>query len=351
MDFSDVQIIDIFIRCGALGQLILICAVFLRRPITSPKLSLLGVEICAAAYLSLTAPIPDNYYGNWRNVLLVFTDALPYAIWLAAFYFLEDDFAPRRWPLLVKVGIGLFAVWHIYFFGFLAGRGIFHDFSHAIAIVILVHVLFVSLRGLSNDLVDSRRRARVFIAVLTSIFGIYLALGQLVGGDVRLTWQFGLFNALFIFLSITVLARYLLSQTFTATISQLDPPETIRQDSKIPHELKALRQKLDDFMDGGGYCQSGLTIKELAKQMSCPEHRLRRLINANLGFRNFSAFLNSRRLRDACAQLEDQDQSGTPILTLALNLGYGSIGPFNRAFKAEIGMTPSEYRLSFQNRR
>jgi AraC-like DNA-binding protein len=33
-----------------------------------------------------------------------------------------------------------------------------------------------------------------------------------------------------------------------------------------------------------------------------------------------------------------------PILTIALDAGFGSIGPFNRAFKAHTGLTPSEYR-------
>lgn len=347
MQLSNVEVIDIFIRCGAVSQLILICVVFLRRPVTAPKLSLLGVAICTVAYLLLTAPIPNIHYGNWRNLLLVLTDALSYTIWLAALYFLDDDFAPRKWPLPVKVGASILAVWHVYFFAYLNGYGIYHDVNHGIAIGLLAHVLYVALQGLGDDLVDSRRKTRVLIAILASIFGIYLATTQLVGEDLRQTWLFSLFNATFVLVSITALARYLLSQLFTESIRLPNKP----QRPKVPREFKALKQKLDDFMDSGGYHQSGLTIKELAKQLSCAEHRLRRLINVSMGFRNFSAFLNSRRIPDACAQLADEDQLGAPILTIALNLGYGSIGPFNRAFKAEMGLTPGEYRLSFQNRR
>jgi AraC-like DNA-binding protein len=32
------------------------------------------------------------------------------------------------------------------------------------------------------------------------------------------------------------------------------------------------------------------------------------------------------------------------VLTIALDCGYGSIGPFNRAFKARFGVTPSQFR-------
>jgi AraC-like DNA-binding protein len=78
--------------------------------------------------------------------------------------------------------------------------------------------------------------------------------------------------------------------------------------------------------------------------MRTPEHRLRRLINQRLGHRNFSAFLNQWRLADARAALADPTQRAVPISTIALDAGFASLGPFNRAFKAETGLTPSEFR-------
>jgi AraC-like DNA-binding protein len=32
------------------------------------------------------------------------------------------------------------------------------------------------------------------------------------------------------------------------------------------------------------------------------------------------------------------------IITIALDAGFGSLGPFNRAFREAEGMTPSAYR-------
>jgi AraC-like DNA-binding protein len=40
----------------------------------------------------------------------------------------------------------------------------------------------------------------------------------------------------------------------------------------------------------------------------------------------------------------DPAQAEVPILTIALDAGFNSLGPFNRAFKAETGMTPREFR-------
>ena len=92
------------------------------------------------------------------------------------------------------------------------------------------------------------------------------------------------------------------------------------------------------------YRQDGLTIGALAQQLELPEYRLRRLINQALGYRNFNSFLNHFRIAEARAALVDPTQATVPILTIALDAGFSSLGPFNRAFKAETGVTPSEFR-------
>lgn len=92
------------------------------------------------------------------------------------------------------------------------------------------------------------------------------------------------------------------------------------------------------------YARSGLTITALAELLGTQEHVLRRVINCGLGFRNFNDFLHSQRLREASAQLRDPGARRVPVLTIALGVGYGSIGPFNRAFRERFGVTPTEYR-------
>jgi AraC-like DNA-binding protein len=54
--------------------------------------------------------------------------------------------------------------------------------------------------------------------------------------------------------------------------------------------------------------------------------------------------LNFYRIADAKAALADPAQAAVPVLTIALDSGFSSLGPFNRAFKAETGMTPTEFR-------
>jgi AraC-like DNA-binding protein len=105
--------------------------------------------------------------------------------------------------------------------------------------------------------------------------------------------------------------------------------------------MEALRRLMEEDK---AYRGEGLSIGTLAGKLGIPEHGLRRLINQRLGYRNFNAFLNGYRLDDVLAALADPTQETVPILTIALDAGFQSLGPFNRAFKAQTGMTPSEFR-------
>jgi AraC-like DNA-binding protein len=92
------------------------------------------------------------------------------------------------------------------------------------------------------------------------------------------------------------------------------------------------------------YRHEGLTIGSLATKLSVPEYKLRRLINQELGYRNFNVFLNNHRIEEAKAALADPSQAEVPVITIAMDAGFQSLGPFNRAFKATTGVTPTEYR-------
>ena len=49
------------------------------------------------------------------------------------------------------------------------------------------------------------------------------------------------------------------------------------------------------------------------------------------------------RIRHACRLLEDPSSTLT-VLEISVEPGFASLGPFNRAFKAAMGQTPSAYR-------
>ena len=67
-------------------------------------------------------------------------------------------------------------------------------------------------------------------------------------------------------------------------------------------------------------------------------------INDRLGHRNFADFVNSRRIEAAKQVLADPAQARTTVAAIAYELGFASLGPFNRAFKAQTGLSPREWR-------
>jgi len=103
-------------------------------------------------------------------------------------------------------------------------------------------------------------------------------------------------------------------------------------------------RSLEGVMAAERWRHEGLTITQLAEELGTPEHRLRRLINQRLGHRNFADFLNAHRIEAAKRALADPKQAQTTVAAIAFGLGYGSLGPFNRAFRAATGATPTEWR-------
>lgn len=90
--------------------------------------------------------------------------------------------------------------------------------------------------------------------------------------------------------------------------------------------------------------REGLSLRALAGLVGVPEYRLRKLIHEQLGYRNFNALLHDYRIREACRQLSDPALRRTPILTIALSVGYASINTFSRGFREIMGVTPSAWR-------
>ena len=106
-----------------------------------------------------------------------------------------------------------------------------------------------------------------------------------------------------------------------------------------------LYQRLMDEMEGNkAYLEPGLSISVLAARIGASDTLLRQLINSRLGHRNFSTFVNGYRIDAIKTALRNPAKAHLPILTIALETGFNSLPPFNRAFKRSVGMTPNAYR-------
>jgi len=209
---------------------------------------------------------------------------------------------------------------------------------------IAIHALIVIVRSWRGDLVEARRQLRgPFMAAVTLLL-IAIAWGEVLG-------MFGFRPAWASALGAAALAAFCVAGAATFLAGRTDLLGPTLQAAATPVEIglapadRAALIKLETEMGAGeAWRREGLTIGALADEVGIPEHRLRRLINDQLGHRNFAAYVNARRIEAAKQRLRDAAHAQASVSTIAFDLGFGSLGPFNRAFKDATGVTPSEWR-------
>ena len=210
--------------------------------------------------------------------------------------------------------------------------------------------LRLALMNAADDLVDPRRYFRFAIATVVAIFGIGIAAAEIIERDHILPDGIRLFHATAIFaLNLFFGAWLLLARN--VLLAEAPPAEALAPLATPAPASPTLRaadrpifEKLIALMEEGAYRREGLSVAQMAGDVGTPEHVLRRLINQELGYRNFSSFLNRWRIAEAKKALSDPERARDQVLQIALHVGYGSIAPFNRAFKQATGQTPTEFR-------
>lgn len=301
-----------------------------------------------ASYLLLTAPYSPRPQGFIRSILLMFTHSMPVFLWLYGKQLFDDGFDLKRWPILGKLASGLLAFFYIYVFLIKGGGGHLQMASHVIALIFIVHLLASVIATWHQDLVEQRRIARFWFVLLVGLFFLMLDVVELSNTRLNRHQIFMLMNASICLIGTSVTAVLLFFHELSTKPEFVSntASETPRYSRLIPQE-NALSIKLQSFIDDGGYLQPDLSISKLAEQLECPDHHLRKLINQSLGYTNFNAFLNHYRIDAARERLVE---SPLPVLSIAMDVGYGSIASFNRAFKEIVGTTPTAYRMQEQNK-
>lgn len=349
---TTIEKIDLFLRLATVGQICLLATLLVvRRPLTARALLAILSALCLVAYLLLTAPI-DFFDTRHRGIVMSLVHSLPFFVWalIADIFSARTDVFSR--PVILRVAILVVLALNFSVFWIADAPQHLHQASHWIALALLAHLLFLAVQGKSDDLLPARRRLRAwFLAFFVAQF-VLIILVEITGpgfGNPQVTnaINVGVMFLIVLVLGVTMAGPsvpVLLAVDETSMAGSAEPA-----DVSIDSKDRALYDRLKSFMNDGGYNTAGLNTRLLSNSLAAPEHQLRRLINQGLGYRNFSTFLNTYRIEAACRRLEDSAEAHIPVLTIAMDLGYGSIGPFNRAFKSITGKTPSEYRR-FQKR-
>jgi AraC-like DNA-binding protein len=321
-----------------------------------------GVTVSSACYLvgrSSYAIPADVQVQFWIwPFLLVLMNTGPGLWMILAYSLFRDDRRIPRWMIAVVAAQVLLSA--INAFGYV-GRAssalqspayppivhfVFGPLPLAMQSVFALLALYWAAREWRSDLDERRRvlRALFLIGFGGLSFGINAAELYLLGASY--SSRAPVDNVITLVMAVGYVSVALVVLRFDhgvleRLVERASPLPDPHVEVSVDRDFAALTRALEEEKV---YLTPGLSIGSLAKRLAMPEYRLRALINKRLGYRNFNALLHDYRLRDACEQLADPARAHIPILTIALDVGYQSIAPFNQAFRAARGCTPSAYR-------
>lgn len=90
------------------------------------------------------------------------------------------------------------------------------------------------------------------------------------------------------------------------------------------------------------YLNPDLKLHDLAQLLNTPPHILSNTINKELEM-NFFEFVNRYRVEEFKQRVSSSDFKNYSFLAIALDVGFNSKASFNRIFKKETGITPTQY--------
>src|SRR5262245_45371089 len=302
-----------------------------------PRVRAIGSAVAIAVVAYLVVPIAADRGATVAVPILAFAaELIPLLLFAFTWTVFEDS------PRLAKTRACVGFVYVAAAFWVTVDRASMPALSVVLQLgklALAVAAIYVIWKGREEDLVEARLKQRpVFMA------GLALAVAVVVSAELIARWRVPApielvgMGAILVFSFAINLGFLKFNPAFALVAAQTERASPLRSADPIIAEL--LRAMTEERL----YAEHGLRIGDLARRLKVPEHRLRRAINQELGHRNFSEFVNGYRLTEAADRLVREPR--TPVLTLALDVGFRSMSSFNTAFRARFGMVPTAYRAN-----
>jgi AraC-like DNA-binding protein len=343
--------LDIALRGATVALLLVLAAALFRGfgTVLAGRLAAafaLGSAAHAVSYsIGATSPVSIGHAP-----LIALSTGNVVVFWLFTRALFDDAFKLRLWHGLVWAAVATFSFVNCMWIAPAGSARISIIAINLLALGFIALAVTQTISSWSADLVERRRRVRIFIVGASALYGGMNAVLQILlpGGatnEIANTVNSAILAGVVAAICYAMM-RVDGADLFPAApeaapvvlVSALSTAAEVANDQKLVDALMRL------MGDERIYRHDNITIGTLATKLGIPEYRLRRLINQRLGYRNFNVFLNNHRIEEAKAALSDPSQAEVPVITIAMDAGFQSLGPFNRAFKATTGVTPTEYR-------
>lgn len=341
-------LIDTFFRFSGVGLLLLLAVLALRDMRNTNGavyfvLASLSVSALFLGYSPEFVRLPKT-----AHIVVRFLD-IPHLIfvWLFALSLFQDQFRIT----VFHIAIGIIYCLPILYVR-LAGFGILPPLPFWVFVIgslssalLMGHLVYSTLSGRASDLRESRRKSRIYFVVVIVFITVAAALTEMVfTGENKAYLPTA--KTITIWPAIIWACYWILkARPEVFEFSSQEDNGLSRQEMSFRNKELAIALE-EEILGNRAFLEPRLSISILARRLGVTPHRLRSLINQQLGYQNFNVFLNAYRIDAIKDAFADPKNADMPILSIVMDYGFNSLSPFNKAFRAKEGITPSEYRKS-----
>ncbi|MGW9686266.1 helix-turn-helix domain-containing protein [Flagellimonas sp. 2504JD1-5] len=119
-----------------------------------------------------------------------------------------------------------------------------------------------------------------------------------------------------------------------------------RNSKLLEEDLSKHLMEIRAYMDAEKpYLDHEFSLSKLAKDLNKSKYLVSQVLNVEFG-KGFYEFLNEYRFEEVKLRLKDPQYRHLTILAIAYDSGFSNKNTFNKVFKKQAGITPSEYLRS-----
>ena len=357
LDTLPLTLLDAALRGMLIGLLAVLATVLLRDRPRLPAAQA-GVLMClglCVQVLGSTPAIEARLPLPWLAPLVAVSVGNAVLFWIFVQALFDDDFGFRPLHGAAWLAVALLSGFNCVIGTQHPVAPVTYGLQRAVPLLFAVLAALAAAAHWRADLVEARRRLRKYIVITGVAYTLATLVARLASPGGRLTGAAATIDVVLVLVMVLPTAWRMLrisgSELFPSgqraplpTAAPVEPAAPPPPPPPDPAEERLAASLQRVMAEQRPYRLEDLSVASLAARLAVPEYRLRRLINQRLGHRNFNAYVNAFRLDEARSALADPKQRDQPVLTIALEAGFQSIGPFNRAFKAATGLTPTEFR-------
>jgi AraC-like DNA-binding protein len=215
----------------------------------------------------------------------------------------------------------------------------------SLTLIAEAYCVFQIIKDWRSDLIEKRRRFRMITLLIFIVYDVNWMVGEVFNQLFQFKYHSYYQTVTEAFVLLLLASRLLKTdQAFFETF-YFRTAVSKKQNNK--NENQPLLTLLNKLMEEDKFYRiENQSVSNLAGKLKMQEYKLRRLINQQMGYRNFNDFINHYRIEEARILLKTTDMQ---ILNISMEVGYGSIASFNRIFKNLTNITPSQYRKEHIN--